>query len=58
MVCGTLVGMLASAALVLGSGASMKPTSAMLVAAYIRLGRVWPGSRRGARSGGSLAPMG
>lgn len=63
MVCGAVIGMLASVALVLGGGgASWTPTWAWLGAAYIGLGPCAAGyaawSAAMARSGGRLAPMG
>jgi drug/metabolite transporter (DMT)-like permease len=62
MVCGAIIGTLASVALVLGTGASLTPTWAWLGAAYIGLGPCAAGyaawSAGMARSGGRLAPMG
>lgn len=62
MLCGALVGTLASVALVIDSGASWTPTLDWLGAAYIGLGPCAAGfaawSAGMARSGGRLAPMG
>lgn len=62
MLCGAVIGTLASAALVVGSGVSSTGGSAWLVVAYIGLGPGAAGyaawSVGMARSGGRLAPLG